>query len=71
MKFQELNPNIQEKLLSLGTAYYFLKGQDPQEKIGKMMTKDKKGKTWRSKKWWFMKGIDNHREKLGLDKLYS
>ena len=74
MKFQELTPKFQNTLLELGKAYFALKGvSNPDEEIKKFTQQDlKNSRKWRAKMYFrFMKGIDNHREKLGLSRLYS
>lgn len=71
MRFQQLTPQYQEKLMSLLEAYYFLKGVNPSKRKEMMLLKDKKPKYWRNQRWWFMKGIDSHRERMGLSKIYS
>lgn len=72
IEFKDLSPKLQERIQELAYSYYTIKGLDhPKKLVQELSLKKKKRKTWNSLRWWFMTGIDSHREKMGLERLYS
>lgn len=72
MKFHELTLNNQEKIKRLALAYFTIKGApNPQENLERLMRGDRKKEGWRNKPYYLMLGIDAHRQRMGLSKIYS
>lgn len=74
VNFEQLTPLLQEKILALMQARFLYKGEPSTKEYALRAISRKQSKTrkqWRAKVYYYMKAIDVHRKKLGIEPLYS
>jgi len=73
VKFLQLTKNLQNSLVRLRTDLFLLRGQDVTEDGMEGILKHKESftkKRWRSRRYGYMKKIDEERKKFGLTPIH-
>lgn len=72
--FEELTPNVQERILSLLETRLVYKGEQNARAEAIRLIGNKQPKTrkqWRGKIYHYMTSIDRHRKRMGLEPIYN